>query len=311
MFKGFLGVATNTQILKNHTNKKCDVKIVVNSKTFECSLEPAEVKTLDVKREEIGEITAIATIIFSNGQIVDFTFRVSPKDCIDDVIIKEEFVYYNGSKRGNIFKLAPTNNINNVDEKYNKLFIEYTELNNLYKQLLEKGEIEKLDLVKKFETEKYMIGKTLNLKIENLEEKILQLNKVNDQYLKDLEEIKYIKSEHNKNIEILQNSLTEKDSKYNEQLNINNKNKNTIKIQNDQINLLKSEHNKNIEILQNSLTEKDSKYNEQLNINNENKNIIKTQEHQINLLKSELLNINQKFNTFLNEHNNLNSKYSS
>ena len=268
MFKGFLGVATNTQILKNHTNKKCDVKIVVNSKTFECSLEPAETKTLDVKREEVGEITAIATIIFENGQIVDFTFRVSPKDCIDDVIIKEEFVYYNGSKRGNIFKLAPTNNINNVDEKYNKLFIEYTELNKnflLYKQLLEKAEIEKLDLVKKFETEKHMIENALNLKIENLEEKILQLNKVNDQYLRDLEKIKYINSEHNKNIEILQNTINEKDFKYNEQLNINNEHQNTIK----------------------------------------------TQEHQINLLKSELLNVNQKFNTFLNEHNNLNSKYSS
>jgi DNA repair exonuclease SbcCD ATPase subunit len=332
MFKsfGFLGAATNTQVFKNTTNLSCCIKIVANHKTFECKIEPNEIKNLDVKRDEIGEITANAIILFENGQALHFTFGVSPKDCIDNIEIKEDHIIYNGSRRGSILKLANANvnanaNTNvNLEEKYNKLLVEYTELNNKFLLIEQVNKIqseEKDELIKKLELNE--------ISIFNYKEEIKQIKSKHEEEIKNLnvkyeKQIKTLKSnfhemeskinkvlnENKSNYEVeikkLESKFCEMEQKYNQQIIINNE----ITEHSNQLNNIltenKSKYEEEIKIMTSKFCEMEQKYNQQIIINNEN---IHELNNKNNNLKINLLYVHEKFNNILNELNTLNSKY--
>jgi len=277
MFKalGFLGAATNTQLLKNNTKLDCKVIIVVNSKKFECTLQPNENKKLDVKREELGEITANANIIFSNNSIIDFKFRVDPNDCTDNVEINEDHVIYNGSKRGNFTKSSKfdekekevqslkqenqllsqeiqnlTQKLNTINNSYEELTLNHknsttiittldTKYNNLlidYKTLSEKN-IKDQDLIASYET-KY--SEQLKINSQNIESK-----KLNDEQIKKCgEQIKKYNDQLN-----LQNAQNKKlndekvimEKQCNDIVKLNDENTQIIKANNEKIASLNSQ----------------------------------------------------------------------
>ena len=289
MFKsfGFLGTAINTQVFKNTTNLSCNIKIVANYKSFECKVEPNEIKNLDVKRDIIGEITANAIILFENGQALDFTFQVSPKDCIDNIEIKEDHIIYNGSRRGKILKLANTNV--NLEEKYNKLLVEYTELNNKFLLIEQVNKIqseEKDELIKKLELNKiseFNYKEEINITKSKYEEEINEIKSKHE------EEIKNLNSKYEKQINTLKSNFHEMENKINKVLNEN-----------------KSKYEEEIKIMTSKFCEMEQKYNQQIIINNEN---IHELNNKNNNLKINLLYVHEKFNNILNELNTLNSKY--
>jgi DNA repair exonuclease SbcCD ATPase subunit len=299
MFKSFgiLGAATNTQVFKNTTNLSCNIKIVANHKTFECKIEPNEIKNLDVKRDEIGEITANAIILFENGQALHFTFGVSPRDCIDNIEIKEDHIIYNGSRRGSILKLANTNsntnantNTNvNLEEKYNKLLVEYTELNNKFLLIEQTNKVqneEKDELIKKLELNKiseFNYKEEINITKSKYEEEINEIKSKHE------EEIKNLNSKYEKQINTLKSNFHEMENKINKVLNEN-----------------KSKYEEEIKIMTSKFCEMEQKYNQQIIINNEN---IHELNNKNNNLKINLLYVHEKFNNILNELNTLNSKY--
>ena len=277
---GFLGSATNTQVLKNNTKHECDVKISVNAKKFECHLIQNETKKLDVKREEIGEITAIATILFSNHQIVEFSFRVDPNDCVDNVEINDEYVIYNGTKRGNLVKSSTTEN-------------------------LKKMEIERIEELKRLNATIQNLTndkQQLSDSVENYKKIITQQN---DENISKLSEKEKIINTNNSTIKKLESDIKSLENKYNDKM------KENIKLINDkqQLNNDKQQLNNDKQQLSDSIAnykkinaDIELKYNTIAQQNNENilklgekEKIINTNNSAIKKLESDIKILENKY----------------
>jgi len=100
-----LGQATNTQIFSNKTIYEADIIINSSGKSYTAHLLSLTNYTIPVTRNEIGEVTAFVTIKYSNGSEIEFTFRVSPKNCTDYCDLYDTYVIYNRERRGMVTKL--------------------------------------------------------------------------------------------------------------------------------------------------------------------------------------------------------------
>lgn len=118
--------ATNVQIMQNQSQWPINVKITSGKNIWTETIPVGETKRINATRDEIGEVTAHVTLTYSNARVLEYTFRITPKYCEDNIIIRDDHVEYNSEKRGTINKenelkyLAQQQAIKDAEEKAQK-----------------------------------------------------------------------------------------------------------------------------------------------------------------------------------------------